>query len=67
MFLALTGAFFATQGQIKSVSDLAKDDFRLTFPRFQGENFQKNLDLVAEFQRMASKLGCTPAQLSLAW
>jgi aryl-alcohol dehydrogenase-like predicted oxidoreductase len=36
-------------------------------PRFQGENFQKNLDLVAQVARMAKEKGCTPAQLALAW
>ncbi len=54
-------------GQIKSFEDLAADDFRRTNPRFQGENFQKNLNLVAEIERMASEKGCAPSQLALAW
>jgi aryl-alcohol dehydrogenase-like predicted oxidoreductase len=54
-------------GQIKSPDDLAPDDWRRNMPRFQGENFQRNLDLVAEIGRMAQAKGCTPAQLALAW
>lgn len=54
-------------GQIRSVDDLAADDFRRSSPRFQGENFQKNLDLVREIEAMAREKGCTPAQLALAW
>lgn len=54
-------------GQLKSPDDFGPDDFRSTSPRFQGENFQKNLDLVAEVQEMARGKGCTPAQLALAW
>ncbi|CAM3745522.1 aldo/keto reductase [Deinococcus saxicola] len=54
-------------GQLKSPDDFGPDDFRSTSPRFQGENFQKNLDLVAEVQEMARDKGCTPAQLALAW
>ena len=54
-------------GQIKSPSDLAPDDWRLKNPRFQGENFQKNLDVVARVQSLAREKQCTPAQLALAW
>jgi aryl-alcohol dehydrogenase-like predicted oxidoreductase len=54
-------------GQIKSVDDLAEDDFRRNSPRFQGENFQKNLDLVGEIETMAREKGCAPSQLALAW
>ncbi|MFK7603254.1 aldo/keto reductase [Deinococcus sp. SM5_A1] len=54
-------------GQLKSPDDFGPDDFRSTSPRFQGENFQKNLDLVAEVQEMSRDKGCTPAQLALAW
>jgi aryl-alcohol dehydrogenase-like predicted oxidoreductase len=54
-------------GAITSIDDLADDDYRRTSPRFQGENFQKNLDLVAVIQRLAEAKGITPAQLGLAW
>jgi aryl-alcohol dehydrogenase-like predicted oxidoreductase len=54
-------------GAIKSVDDLAEDDFRRTAPRFQGENFQRNLDLVARVEELASDKGVSPAQLALAW
>lgn len=54
-------------GQIKSVDDLAADDFRRNSPRFQGENFQKNLDLVREIETIAREKGCTVSQLALAW
>lgn len=54
-------------GQIKSVDDLAEDDYRRSNERFQGENFQKNLELVAKVEEMASQKGITPAQLALAW
>ncbi|CAI9395324.1 aldo/keto reductase [Citrobacter freundii] len=54
-------------GQIRSIEDLAEDDYRRHAPRFQGESFQKNLDLVAEIETMAREKGCTPAQLALAW
>jgi aryl-alcohol dehydrogenase-like predicted oxidoreductase len=54
-------------GQIKHIDDLAPDDYRRNAPRFQGDNFRKNLDLVAEVERMAGEKGCTPAQLALAW
>jgi aryl-alcohol dehydrogenase-like predicted oxidoreductase len=54
-------------GQIKSIDDLEPDDFRRSSPRFQGENFQKNLDLVREIEAMAGEKGCTASQLALAW
>ena len=54
-------------GQIRSFDDLAPDDFRRRAPRFQGENFQRNLDLVRQIEAMAREKGCTPAQLALAW
>lgn len=54
-------------GAIRSEEDLASDDWRRTNPRFQGENFQKNLELVTAVQEMAAEKGCTPAQLALAW
>ena len=54
-------------GQFKKFEDLPADDFRRFMPRFQGENFQKNLDLVAKIEEIAREKGCTPAQLALAW
>lgn len=54
-------------GQIRSIDDLDADDYRRHSPRFQGDNFQKNLDLVREIEAMAREKGCTPAQLALAW
>ena len=54
-------------GQIKSVDDLPEDDFRRRGPRFQGENFQHNLDLVAQVEEIAAEKGVTPSQLALAW
>jgi aryl-alcohol dehydrogenase-like predicted oxidoreductase len=54
-------------GTIKSIDDLAPDDYRRNAPRFQGENFQKNLDLVAKIKEMAAGKGCTASQLALAW
>lgn len=54
-------------GQIKRFEDFEPDDYRRSSPRFQGENFQKNLDLVSHIQALASARGCTPAQLALAW
>ena len=54
-------------GQIKRFEDLEPDDYRRHSPRFQGENFQKNLDLVAADRRDREAKGCTPAQLALAW
>ncbi|WAS89950.1 aldo/keto reductase [Nannocystis punicea] len=54
-------------GQIKSIDDLAADDFRRSSPRFQGENFQRNLDLVGHIERLAAARKVTAAQLALAW
>lgn len=54
-------------GDIKSIDDLDADDFRRTNPRFMGENFQKNLDLVDAVKVIASDKGLTAAQLALAW
>jgi aryl-alcohol dehydrogenase-like predicted oxidoreductase len=54
-------------GQIKRFEDLAEADYRRTSPRFQGENFQKNLDLVARVESIAKEKNCTPSQLALAW
>jgi aryl-alcohol dehydrogenase-like predicted oxidoreductase len=54
-------------GQIKRFEDLAADDYRRFSPRFQGENFQKNLALVDRIKQMAAAKGCTASQLALAW
>lgn len=54
-------------GQIKRFEDFAPDDYRRNSPRFQGENFQKNLDLVGRVEAIAKEKGCTPGQLALAW
>ena len=54
-------------GRYKSPDDFAPDDWRRNNPRFQGENFQQNLRLVAALEELASRKGCTPAQLALAW
>ncbi|MEW6497926.1 MAG: aldo/keto reductase [Cyanobacteriota bacterium] len=54
-------------GQITSLDDLAPDDYRRHSPRFQGENFQKNLQLVDRVQEMAAQKGITPSQLAIAW
>ena len=54
-------------GKLKRLEDLASDDFRLTTPRFERENFEKNLKLAAEVEAIAADVGCTPGQLALAW
>jgi len=54
-------------GQFKRFDDLPADDYRRQSPRFQGENFQKNLDLVQHIQQIAAEKGCTASQLALAW
>lgn len=54
-------------GQFQSPDDFAPDDYRRNSPRFQGENFRKNLDLVRVVQEIAREKGCTPSQLALAW
>lgn len=56
----LTGAF-------RSLDDLAEDDWRRQNPRFQGENFDRNLALADRVRELAAEKGCTPAQLALAW
>lgn len=54
-------------GQIKRFEDFDEDDYRRTSPRFQGENFRKNLELVGRIEELAAKKGCAPSQLALAW
>jgi aryl-alcohol dehydrogenase-like predicted oxidoreductase len=54
-------------GQIRSIDDLAPDDYRRVNPRFMGSNFQRNLDLLDHLAAVALDRGCTPAQLALAW
>jgi aryl-alcohol dehydrogenase-like predicted oxidoreductase len=60
------GPAFLT-GQINRFEDFAPDDYRRFSPRFQGENFQKNLDLVARVESIAKEKNCKPSQLALAW
>jgi aryl-alcohol dehydrogenase-like predicted oxidoreductase len=54
-------------GKIERFEDLPTDDYRRTSPRFQGENFQRNLDIVKRVEELAREKRCTPAQLALAW
>ncbi|HET7584301.1 MAG TPA: aldo/keto reductase [Gemmatimonadaceae bacterium] len=54
-------------GRFTRFEDLPEDDYRRRHPRFQGENFQRNLDLVQRVEEIASEKGVTPAQLALAW
>ena len=54
-------------GQIRTPNDFAEGDFRGNLPRFQGENFQRNLDLVARVEEIADEKGRTPGQIALAW
>ncbi len=54
-------------GQIKQIDDLPPDDNRRKFPRFQGENFSKNMKLVELVHSIAREKSCTPGQLALAW
>ena len=54
-------------GRFRTFQDLPEDDYRRNSPRFQGENFQKNLDLVERVEEIARRKQCTPAQLALAW
>jgi aryl-alcohol dehydrogenase-like predicted oxidoreductase len=54
-------------GRFRSFDDLPEDDYRRNSPRFQGENFQRNRDLVARVEEIARRKKCTPAQLALAW
>ena len=54
-------------GQFRKFEDIPADDYRRNSPRFQGENFRKNLDLVARIEEMAKAKGCLASQLALAW
>jgi aryl-alcohol dehydrogenase-like predicted oxidoreductase len=54
-------------GRFRKVEDLAPDDWRRQSPRFQGENFAKNLAVLDQINRIAQRKGCTPSQLALAW
>jgi aryl-alcohol dehydrogenase-like predicted oxidoreductase len=54
-------------GRIRTLEDLAPDDWRRHNPRFQGENFAKNLAIADQVRQLAIEKGCTPAQLALAW
>lgn len=54
-------------GQIRKFEDLAADDYRRFSPRFQGENFARNLELVSKIEELATEKGCTSSQLALAW
>src|SRR5436190_17742642 len=54
-------------GRFRTIDDLPDDDWRRNSPRFQGENFQKNLDLLRHIEQLARQKHCTPAQLALAW
>jgi pyridoxine 4-dehydrogenase len=54
-------------GEIKSISDIPKGDFRRYLPRFQPGAFDTNIELVKELQKLAQRKGCTPAQLAINW
>jgi pyridoxine 4-dehydrogenase len=54
-------------GEIKKYEDLPADDMRRNFPRFQPGNFEKNLELLSEVEKLASQKGCTPGQIAIAW
>ncbi|WP_341279254.1 aldo/keto reductase [Paenibacillus sp. FSL H8-0537] len=54
-------------GQIKSLADLPAGDYRHHYPRFQGDNFAKNVEVVALIEKLAAEKGCAPSQLALAW
>ena len=54
-------------GKIQKFEDIPQDDYRRTTPRFQGENFQRNLEIVKRVEEIAREKHCTPAQLALAW
>jgi aryl-alcohol dehydrogenase-like predicted oxidoreductase len=54
-------------GQYRTIDDLAPDDWRRNNPRFQGQNFARNIDLVKHIEQLAKKKGVTPAQLAIAW
>ncbi|MBV8355598.1 MAG: aldo/keto reductase [Candidatus Eremiobacteraeota bacterium] len=54
-------------GAIRTIDDLDADDFRRLSPRFQGDNFKQNLELVKHVEEIAREIGCTPSQLAIAW
>ena len=54
-------------GRFASVDDFDEGDFRRVNPRFEGKNFQRNLDVLAQVNAMAAEKGCTPGQLAIAW
>src|SRR5207244_12686477 len=54
-------------GRFRRLEDIPEGDYRRRSPRFQGENFQKNLDLVRRIEEIAREKRCTPSQLALAW
>lgn len=54
-------------GQVKSIDDLPKDDMRRHLPRFQPGNFETNIELVHELEKIAKQKKCTPAQLAISW
>jgi aryl-alcohol dehydrogenase-like predicted oxidoreductase len=54
-------------GELKHPDDLAADDFRRSLPRFQGEQFYKNIDLLHEIEKLAAEKNITPSQLAIAW
>ncbi|PYY26287.1 aldo/keto reductase [Paenibacillus illinoisensis] len=54
-------------GELRTFEDLAADDLRRYMPRFQGENFQKNVEIVDQIKKIASEKNCTPSQLAIAW
>ena len=64
-FSPLGRGFFS--GKLRSVSGLDEDDFRRTLPRFQPENFERNLALIDALDSLSRSKGCAPAQLALAW
>ncbi len=65
--LGLSEAAADTIRAIRSVEDLDPEDFRRMNPRFQGDNFGHNLDLVSQVEKVAQARGATPSQLALAW
>jgi aryl-alcohol dehydrogenase-like predicted oxidoreductase len=54
-------------GRFRTIDDLPPDDYRRSTPRFQGDNFRKNLELVEKVEAIAKRKACTPSQLALAW
>ena len=61
----LAGVFLT--GQFKTANDFEETDYRRHSPRFQGENFEKNLLLIEKIKQLADSKNCTPSQLALAW